>query len=34
MPEITTFFGPPGTGKTWALLDRVRDELDRGTPPE
>lgn len=34
MPEITTYFGPPGTGKTRALLDRVRDELSRGVEPE
>ena len=34
MPEITTFFGPPGTGKTRALLDRVRAELDAGVAAE
>lgn len=26
--------GPPGTGKTWELLDIVDEELERGTPPE
>ena len=34
MPEIVTYFGPPGTGKTRALLDCVRAELDRGVHPE
>lgn len=26
--------GPPGTGKTHALIERVREEIDRGTAPE
>jgi len=33
MPRILTYFGPPGTGKTRELLNRVRDELDRGVDP-
>ena len=27
-------FGPPGTGKTTTLLNRVDEELAKGTPPE
>jgi len=34
MPKITTYFGPPGTGKTRELLNRVRVEIDNGVPPE
>ena len=26
--------GPPGTGKTHTLLNRVEEELARGTPPD
>ena len=30
----TIYLGPPGTGKTTTLLDRVDTELNRGTPPD
>ena len=34
MPEETLIFGPPGCGKTHTMINIVRDELNRGTPPD
>lgn len=34
MTQTEIVLGPPGTGKTTALLRMVEDELDRGVPPD
>lgn len=34
MGEVIRVFGPPGTGKTSYLINRVQDELARGVQPE
>lgn len=34
MRRTTIVFGPPGTGKTTYLLDRVEEALAAGTPPD
>ena len=34
IPNATTIFGPPGCGKTYALMEEVEQELSRGTAPD
>ena len=34
MKPVFTYFGPPGTGKTTTLLDRVEELLDEGVSPK
>ena len=34
MAKTKIILGPPGTGKTHTLLNRVEEELARGTPPD